>query len=184
MDIESRRGIWKYIKELRGSDKKITLFLSTHYLDEADELCDRIAIIHNGEIKACDTPDNLKSSLNSDVVDFTFIDGTSEEIGRALNVIKSLDFVEEVKRQGSNRFEAAISNREAAIPKIIYATATTSARINFISLKRPSLEEVFIHYTKSEFYESNGAKKDPTGIMRLLKPIERVWKTLRGGDRR
>src|ERR1035438_2072807 len=72
LDIQTRREIWKYINHLR-EEIKMTIFLTTHYMDEADSLCDRIAIIDKGAIKVCDKPSVLKKLLGNGIVEFSFV---------------------------------------------------------------------------------------------------------------
>ncbi len=81
LDIQTRREIWRYISELRA-EINMTIFLTTHYMEEADALCDRIAIIDYGQIKALDAPAALKSALGGDLVNFRFDQGHAGGSGR------------------------------------------------------------------------------------------------------
>jgi len=69
LDVQTRQDIWEYVQKIR-KENKMTIFLTTHYMEEADSLCDRIAIIDKGEIKALDTPKNLKNSIGGDLIFF------------------------------------------------------------------------------------------------------------------
>ncbi|MDH7479842.1 MAG: ATP-binding cassette domain-containing protein [Syntrophomonadaceae bacterium] len=158
LDIQTRREIWRYINELRVK-VKMTIFLTTHYMDEADALCDRIAIIDYGKIKALDTPSKLKSSLGDELVEFTFHRGSPPEIAAAVADIGARDFVNGVRNLGNNRFVASVTNGEAAVPLIFEALAGRPVFIGAISHKRPSLDDVFLHYTGREMRE-NGGRED------------------------
>lgn len=155
LDIQTRREIWRYITQLRH-DNRMTIFLSTHYMDEADALCDRIAIIDDGVIKALDAPAVLKSALGGDTVEFQFDHGTPEEIEQAVALVRALPDVRQVCLQEGTRFMAIVSHGESVIPEIFAALAGQSARICAISMKRPALDDVFLHYTGRTLRDTEG----------------------------
>jgi ABC-2 type transport system ATP-binding protein len=157
LDIQTRREIWRYINDLR-SQIKMTIFLTTHYMDEADSLCDRIAIIDHGQIKALDTPLALKSALGGDTVAFSFSSGTEQEIAEAIETIKGLKFVTSVRTLEDGQYQAVVTNGEAAVPAFFDALASRPAHIGAISYERPSLDDVFLHYTGRELRESGGGE--------------------------
>ena len=159
LDIQTRREIWKYINRLR-EETGMTIFLTTHYMDEADSLCDRIAIIDIGKINALDTPANLKSSLGNEIVEFQFSTVDTLEIQAALEKIKALDFVKSVANAGVRGYMAAVNNGEASIPAIFETLKDSKAKISHILFKQPSLEDVFLHYTGREMREAGGGKEN------------------------
>ena len=159
LDIQTRREIWRYVNHLR-SEINMTIFLTTHYMDEADALCDRIAIIDHGQIKAMDTPAALKNTLGGDRVDFRFEAGTPAEMEEALAVVRALPFVSQSGANEEGGYRAVVSNGEAAVPRIFEALAEQPVRIGAISLKRPSLDDVFLHFTGRELRESGGGKDE------------------------
>ncbi|MEW6173899.1 MAG: ATP-binding cassette domain-containing protein [Bacillota bacterium] len=159
LDIPTRREIWKYINELR-EETKMTIFLTTHYMDEADSLCDRIAIIDKGSIKVLDTPAGLKSSLGNEIVVFKFARGGPEDINTALDKIRGLSFVKDVTGAGERGYVASVTGGEASVPAIFDALSGYTARIGSISFKQPSLDDVFLHYTGREMREDGGGKED------------------------
>ena len=159
LDIQTRREIWKYINRLR-EETGMTIFLTTHYMDEADSLCDRIAIIDMGKINALDTPANLKSSLGNELVEFQFSAIDAQEVQVALERIKALDFVKSVKEAGVRGYMASVSNGEASIPAIFEAIKDCKAKISHILFKQPSLDDVFLHYTGREMREEGVGKEN------------------------
>jgi len=158
LDIQTRREIWRYINQLRN-EVKMTIFLTTHYMDEADALCDRIAIIDHGQIKALDTPSALKSTLGGDVVEFKFNTGSADAISSAVESVRRQDFVSEIQTEEDEQgYVAVVTNGEAAIPGIFDALAGQNVRIGTITLKRPSLDDVFLHYTGRELRDDSGSQ--------------------------
>ena len=159
LDIQTRREIWKYVNRLR-EETGMTIFLTTHYMDEADSLCDRIAIIDKGKINALDTPANLKSSLGNELIEFQFSPTDAHEISVALEKIESLYFVKSVKEAGTRGYMASVNNGEASIPALFEALKDSTAKISHILFKQPSLDDVFLHYTGREMREAGGGKEN------------------------
>jgi ABC-2 type transport system ATP-binding protein len=157
LDIQTRREIWKYIQHLR-QDINMTIFLTTHYMDEADSLCDRIAIIDQGNIKVLDTPMVLKGSLGNEIVEFKFSKGTPEDIDIALKRMKEMPFIKDIKSVAERGYIASVSNGEASVPGIFEAVQGFNAKIGSISFKQPSLDDVFLHFTGHEMREEGGGK--------------------------
>jgi ABC-2 type transport system ATP-binding protein len=155
LDIQTRREIWKYINELKA-DYKMTIFLTTHYMEEADSLCDRIAIIDRGSIVVLDTPSGLKSSLGSELIEFNFSRGTGKDIKYALRLIKKLDFIKSVNETGGGGYMATVANGEAAIPALFEALRNCKVKIGSMSFKQPSFDDVFLYYTGRKMRESGG----------------------------
>mgnify|MGYP000889084619 FL=1 len=140
LDIQTRVAIWDYIKDLKAKHN-ITVFLTTHYLEEADGLCDRIAIIDRGKIVALDTPAALKRSVGGDVVDL-IVDGTADFSG----TIRQVDGILDVRREdGAYRIKAV--KGEASIPKVLQAVSGQGGNVTSVSLSRPSLDQAFLEYT-------------------------------------
>ena len=158
LDIQTRREIWKYINHLR-EETGMTIFLTTHYMDEADSLCDRIAIIDIGKIKTLDTPSNLKSSLGNELIEFQFSANDSDKINSAIEVISKLDFIKSVAEAGSRGYIASVNNGEASIPALFEALKDNQAKISNILFKQPSLDDVFLNYTGREMREAGGGKE-------------------------
>jgi len=140
LDIQTRESIWHYIGDLKTSID-ITILLTTHYLEEADNLCDEIAIIDKGEIIKTGSPKNLKSDLKADTI--TIVSG---EVNKIAELIKDQPFIQE-SMVNKNEIKLLVEKGENLIPKIIKITETKNIDIKSIELKHPSLEEVFIKYT-------------------------------------
>jgi len=140
LDIQTRESIWKYIEDLKASID-ITILLTTHYLEEADNLCDEIAIIDKGKIIKTGSPKNLKSELKADII--TII---SPEVKKIEELMKNQPFIRNILLN-NNEIKLSVEKGENLIPKIIKITETKNIDINSIELKHPNLEEVFIKYT-------------------------------------
>jgi ABC-2 type transport system ATP-binding protein len=159
LDIQTRREIWKYINHLR-EEIKMTIFLTTHYMDEADSLCDRIAIIDKGIIKVLDKPRVLKSMLGNEIVEFKFSKGSQLEIDEAIGILEELNFVKGISNGGPRGYIAAVNNGEASVPAIFEAIQTSAAKIGSVSFKQASLDDVFLHHTGHEIREYSGGKNE------------------------
>ncbi|ACL10823.1 daunorubicin resistance ABC transporter ATPase subunit [Desulfurococcus amylolyticus 1221n] len=145
LDPQSRAKIWDYIRELRKLHN-MTILLTTHYMDEAEELAHRVAIMDHGKIIALDTPDGLKNMLGKDVV-YLNVNG-----GR--DFCSAISFVKECRKLGENRYELLVDNASKLIPEIIATASSMGLEITEVSYKRPSLNEVFLHLTGRELRDS------------------------------
>jgi|Deesub1362A_J573_1020465.scaffolds.fasta_scaffold08502_2 ABC-2 type transport system ATP-binding protein len=152
LDIQTRRRIWDYIRRLR-KEEGITIFLTTHYMEEADSLCDRIAIIDYGKIKAIDSPQALKSKLGGDVLNIRF--RKVDELERAVPVLYGLPFVREVKEVDGS-CQLVVREGEKSMPQILSLLSEKDFSVESVFLKKPSLDDVFLHYTGRELREESG----------------------------
>jgi ABC-2 type transport system ATP-binding protein len=144
LDPQTRRHIWDYIERL-NREKQITMILTTHYMDEADQLCDRIAIIDHGTIVAMDTPDNLKHAVGGDVVIMAV--PTDGDLLKAK--LEQLDFVKSTQLvDGTLRL--SVDKGETAIPVFVDMARQAGIAVPSISLHEPTLEDIFIKYTGRE----------------------------------
>jgi len=140
LDIQTRESIWKYIEDLKNNID-ITILLTTHYLEEADNLCDEVAIINKGEIIKADSPKNLKAELKADTI--TII---SPEVKKIEKIMANQSFIQDTLIN-KNEIKLFVEKGENLIPKIVKITETKNIDIKSIELKHPNLEEVFIKYT-------------------------------------
>ena len=144
LDIQTRRKIWEYIRKIR-KEFEMTLFVSTHYMEEADKLCDRVGIIDYGKIQVIDTPEIMKNAMGSDMISFSLINGIAKQ-DELINRIKQTEFVNQVTRkQGEITIKS--SQCSEVIPKIFQITSEMNIEIDSLSLNKPTLDDVFISYT-------------------------------------
>ena len=141
LDAQTRRHIWDYIKKL-NAEENVTIILTTHYMGEADYLCERIAIIDYGKIIALDTPANLKDLLGGDVVSME-IEGDLDVLTTSL---ASVEWIKTVKKHGSN-MSLTMEHGEKRIPGLINITQENNMTVTSVNLHKPSLEDVFIYFT-------------------------------------
>ena len=144
LDIQTRRKIWEYIRKIH-KEFEMTLFVSTHYMEEADKLCDRVGIIDYGKIQFIDTPEIMKNAMGNDMISFSLIDGIAKQ-DELINRIKQIEFVNQVTRkQGEITIKS--SQCSEVIPKIFQTTTEMGIEIDSLSLNKPTLDDVFISYT-------------------------------------
>jgi ABC-2 type transport system ATP-binding protein len=142
LDPQSRAYLWGEIKKLKAEG--VTIFLTTQYMDEADKLCDRIAIIDYGEIIITGTPQELKSSVGGDTIVFSFL---SEETARkAVKLLKEKIQVERVQTK-NNSVHINIKDGERMMPELLRSLDARDLRVQTVTLSRPSLDDVFLKYT-------------------------------------
>jgi len=140
LDPQSREHIWGYIERL-VRDENVTIILTTHYMDEADRLCDRIAIIDHGKIAVLDSPENLKKSLGGDIIRIEIASPNVEAL-RELPYVKKIDAKD-------NILSLTVIDAGANLQEIF----SVVGRVESVELHRPTLDDVFMHYTGREFRE-------------------------------
>ncbi len=150
LDPQGRAGFWRYVQELR-KENGMTVFVTTHYLDEADTICERIAIIDHGHLVAIGTPSELKDRLGGDVVSVRAT-RTGPEVEAVLRGLPGV--VSVTKYDDSYRVKAP--RGEELIPTLVEACTRAGVGLAGISLKRPSLDEVFLEFTGREYREDEG----------------------------
>ncbi|AKB50413.1 ABC transporter, ATP-binding protein [Methanosarcina barkeri str. Wiesmoor] len=153
LDAQTRRSIWEYIGNL-NRNYGTCVILTTHYMEEADFLCDRIAIIDHGKIIALDTPSGLKNRLLGDCVSLT-IDGKVALIATALG---EKEWVREVVPDGKT-LDLILSDYEKNIPDIFQTASNLGVGISSINFSKPSLEDVFLRLTGSIIREQEGSRQ-------------------------
>ena len=144
LDIQTRRKIWEYIRKIH-KEFGMTIFLSTHYMEEADKLCDRIGIIDHGKIQAIDKPSTMKNALGNDRISFTLVDGIDKR-DSLIEKIQDINFVKEIKIK-EDEITVFSSQSTDVIPRIFQISNDMRMKINTISLAQPTLDDVFISYT-------------------------------------
>jgi len=146
LDPQTRRSIWDYVKNLNEKEK-ITIFLTTHYMEEADFLCNRVAIIDNGKILVIDKPLKLKSQIGNDVIT---IGCSNSEL--CVDSIKNESWVESIKVHDSSVTIGA-QEIEKKLPLILKIAEKNKVEIKSIDIRKPTLEDVFLYYTGRKIRE-------------------------------
>ena len=141
LDVQTRGAIWNYIKLLK-KQYDMTIFMTTHYLEEADVLCDRIAIIDHGKIIIEGTPEALKESLGGDIMTLGIKDSNAD----ISSIIQKVPKVKEVKKQ-EDLYRIKLVDGEETAPSIIEALRREGYTISRLSLTKPTLDEVYLEYT-------------------------------------
>ena len=154
LDPQSRHVVWELLTDLRKEDR-LTILLTTHYMEEAEFLCERIAIIDYGKIVAIDTLDGLKKVIpTKDIVEVAI---TGMEGERALEEIKSIPTVHSVVLS-EGRLRVSVENGAQAIPILVDKIETSGGKAVSILLKQLTLEDVFIHFTGRPIREEEAKK--------------------------
>ena len=158
LDVQTRKTIWDYIERLR-SEHGMTIFLTTHYMEEADVLSDRVAIIDRGRIVALDRPGALKAGIGGDLITVRFSTGDGLEL--LLRSLKALPGVREIReaRDGIHRIVVE-KNGDQLIPEIVRLAQDHGIGIHSIRLKRPTLDDVYLHYTGRQIREAEGSREE------------------------
>lgn len=161
LDPQTRRAIWDQIQRLKEKENT-TVFLTTHYLDEADFLCDRIGIIDYGKILELDTPSGLKDKIGEgDVIDM-------QVSGNVASFLKKLEKEGcSLKKREEDFIRLMALKGESALPKIVKLAEKGGVTIGSISIREPTLEDVFIHYTGRKIR----AERAEHGIKTVLKKL-------------
>jgi ABC-2 type transport system ATP-binding protein len=150
LDPQSRARMWDEVRQLR--DEGTTVFLTTHYLEEADALCNRVAIIDHGKIVAEGTPDELKRAVAGDLVTV----GVSGDLEAALRLLQPQPFVREASIAGGE-LRVYVDRGETAIPAILRLLDKAGLGLTTVALSRPSLDDVFLRSTGRSLRESDAA---------------------------
>jgi len=152
LDVQTRTATWNYIHKLK-EEYGMTIFMTTHYLEEADALCDRIAIIDKGRIVSIGTPRELKDSLGGDIITISI-----KESVDVSELIRGVAHVKDVKKEnGSYRIKAEFG--EVTAPLIIEALRKGGYTVTRLSLTEPTLNEVYLEYTGRTLRDSEESKE-------------------------
>ncbi len=160
LDVQTRRAIWEYILKLNRREG-ITVFLTTHYMEEADYLSHRVAIIDHGKILAVDKPKNLKDMIGGDIVIVSCSDPKplARELGKS-------NWVKEVKVRGGE-VNIYVDFGEKKIPDIIMTAERLGVEIESVTLRKPTLEDVYLHFTGRRIREEEASVVEKMRNMRV-----------------
>ena len=152
LDPEARASMWA---ELEGlvREEQLTVLLTTHYLEEADRLTDRLAILSRGAVVVEGTSDALKSSLRGDAVTVELGDGNA---GEAAGIVASLAAVEEAQAH-ERVLRARVAHGGKAVPEILSALEAGGIAVAAVTVARPSLDDVYMRFTGRDFHAEDEA---------------------------
>jgi ABC-2 type transport system ATP-binding protein len=142
LDVQSRLRIWDYVRMLKA--RGLTVVMTTNYLDEADQLCDRLAIIDGGRIRTLGAPAELKIALGGDIVSLTIKE--TSRIGALAAAVRGQPAIRAVNTTATG-LDIRVESAEKAIPAILEAANRLDCRLEFIDYHRPRLDDVFIAHT-------------------------------------
>jgi ABC-2 type transport system ATP-binding protein len=150
LDPQSRADLWKDIARLAKEDG-ITVLLTTHYLEEADQLAGRLAIVDRGKLVVEGTPDQLKGELMGDAIHIEFAHPEAES--RVLEALSRLDGISEIVAEGQS-LHARASQGATAVPGMLAALESNGLKVAAVKVARPSLDDVYLRYTGRTFSEA------------------------------
>jgi len=142
LDVQTRRLLWDYAKSL-NKEAGTTILLNTHYVEEADYLCNRVAILERGKIVSVDTPRALKNSLGSSVLSIKF--PQADQANEFVTLLSGMDWAKKVTRRDA-QVELSVGNERMKIPEVVRLAREHGFAISSIGEHKPSLEDVFLHY--------------------------------------
>jgi len=148
LDPQSRLALWDILGELNREGQ--TMLLTTHYMEEADQLCDRVAIMDHGKILALDTPEALKQSVGADTIVTVKAAGDGEQIAELFS--RALPEVTRT-RAIDGGVELHVKGAERLVPRVVGAAESAGLEVVDLSVSEPSLETVFINLTGTELRE-------------------------------
>jgi ABC-2 type transport system ATP-binding protein len=146
LDPQARVVLWEEVSRL-ASQESLTILLTTHYLEEADELADRLAIVSHGKVVVEGTPDGLKAGLRGDAVHVELANGQVDDARRVLAAVAAP--VEQTI--GARTLVSRVHDGGRALPGILSALSDAGITVAAVSVSRPSLDDVYLHYTGREF---------------------------------
>ena len=151
LDIQTRRKIWEYIKKIH-TEFEMTIFLTTHYMEEADQLCDRIGIIDYGKIQVIDSPKNMKNSVGNEILTLQIKDANSRK-----SLISKLEKIQSISKISSDNDKITLlaPSGSDTIADVFQLSSNLDIKIDALSLKQPTLDDVFISYTGHEIRDED-----------------------------
>jgi ABC-2 type transport system ATP-binding protein len=161
LDVQTRAATWEYVRTLK-KEYGMTLFLTTHYLEEADALCDRIAIIDHGKIVVIGSPIDLKESLGGDIITLSI----KQEVD-ITDLIRKIEHVKEVKQENGG-YIIKSENGEVTAPLIIEALRKDGYVVTKLSLTKPTLNEVYLSYTGRSMRDAVDESRESESIKRVM----------------
>jgi ABC-2 type transport system ATP-binding protein len=153
LDIQTRTNMWEYLSKL-NKEEGITIFMTTHYLEEADSLCKRIAIIDHGTIKVSGSPSELKERLGGDILTMELGEGPD-----ITDFLKGIPDVSDVSRK-DQVYRIKLPKTEKALPAIVDGVTRKGLQIKEISFTKPTLDQVFLEITGKSMRDESSGESD------------------------
>ncbi len=161
LDPVSRVAVWEMLTNIKKS-RNLTILITTHYMDEADRLCDRIAIVDHGKLVALDTPPALKASVpGSNVIEAQFENAPSDWEQR----LNQLSNVTSVQHEGAGMYRVLTGNGSKTTTEMVEAAVNAGVNVKSLSVQNTTLDDVFVHYTgrqlRDELVKAHGFVMPP-----------------------
>jgi ABC-2 type transport system ATP-binding protein len=154
LDIQTRQKIWEYIKKIHN-EYKMTIFLTTHYMEEADKLCGRVGIIDHGKIQTIDAPSSLKNALGGGVISLTIEENPAK--AELVSKIKQIEFVRDATILDDTITVFSAKGTEVA-PMIFSMSSGLGIAIKSVSITQPTLDDVFLSFTGHDLRDDSTQK--------------------------
>ncbi len=143
LDPVSRVAVWEMLTNIKAK-RKLTILITTHYMDEADRLCNRIAIVDHGKLVALDTPEALKASVpGSNVIEAHFVHPPEDWEQR----LRGLPGVTSVQNESSGMFRVLTANGSGTTTDLVEMAVVSSVPLKTLTVQNTTLDDVFVHYT-------------------------------------
>jgi ABC-2 type transport system ATP-binding protein len=153
-DIKARMDLWEQIKRAKEKEGS-TVVLTTHFIDEADYLCDRVMIIDQARIVALDTPDKLKEAVGTDLVLLEIANYNNDAF---IKLVKKLEWIKSAEEYG-NSLLLSVQGHDGRVPELIDFADQNGFRVVSIDEHKPTLEDVFLHFTGRTIREAEGGDR-------------------------
>ncbi|MBE0477604.1 ATP-binding cassette domain-containing protein [Candidatus Aerophobetes bacterium] len=152
LDAQTRHRIWEHIK-LLNKREKIAILLTTHYMDEADTLCDRVGIIDKGKMLIIDKPQNLKNRVGKDIISMRV--SSSKKM---VKLVSNFEWISSVRIYNELLY-LVVTRADKRIPFLVTLAQENALKVHRIDLRRPTLEDVFLHFTGRTIREEEGSSR-------------------------
>ncbi len=161
LDPVSRVAVWEMLTNIKNN-RKLTILITTHYMDEADRLCDRIAIVDHGKLVALDTPPALKASVpGSNVIEAQFENAPTDWEQR----LNKLTNVTSVQHEGAGMYRVLTGDGSRTTTELVEAAVNAGVNVKSLSVQNTTLDDVFVHYTgrqlRDELVKAHGFVMPP-----------------------
>jgi ABC-2 type transport system ATP-binding protein len=167
LDPQGRRVVWELLRRL-VKEFGITVFMTTHDMSEADELCQRIAIIHHGKIVAIGTPAELKRSVGGDII----VLETKQDPATAAKVLEGEQGIQ-ISAVGENSLSVIVESAERYVPEIIGSLSSNRIQVEAIFAQKPTLDDVFLKYAGSRL-----EAEEAGGDWRQIRQVRRTFRKM------